>query len=77
MNIFTLEKLEKLAKDRKDGIYSYGGYPYIVLDNHPKFCSEFGTIEEIHGSFTTTVWEGESHKLNQRMKKLYKLMKKI
>lgn len=69
--------LEKGNKKTKDGVYSYEGYPYAVINNKVRFVGDFNKIYEISFGFCVIIWSSQEHwKTKTKIKELFKTIKK-
>lgn len=71
INRDELYELHKISKDKKDGVWSKNGKPYIVLSGNLEFIGNHSVIYAVHGHFVTEVWSGESYKMKKKMKDIY------
>lgn len=63
------------AKTRKDGVYSYQGFLYVVKNNSfVAYADYFGTISSIHGVFHFEIGKVERY---DRKKTLQEYLKKL
>lgn len=66
-------KLIEKAKIRKDGVYSYSGFLYVVKKNNfIAYSDYFGNISTVHGVFHHSIGKVESY---NRRKKLLEILK--
>lgn len=74
MKIQTIYEIDEKAKTKKDGIYSYKGFKYIVVNSRFKAYCDFKTVYEIFAGLTVKI--GEIDEIYNVTKELNKLLKK-
>jgi hypothetical protein len=67
--------LEEKAKTKKDGVYSWHGYMYVVKNNRfIAYADNYGECFSCHGAFTVSIGKIEKH---DRKKKLTEYLEKL
>lgn len=69
MEVSIMNILKEKAKTRKDGIYSYKGYMWVVRNNKfVAFADRFGNCYEVFGSFNVYMGKVKSYERKDRLK---------
>lgn len=69
MKVSIMNILKEKAKTRKDGIYSYKGYMWVVRNNKfVAFADRLGNCYEVFGSFTVSMGKVKSYERKDRLK---------
>lgn len=63
--------IEKANKKTKDGIYSYQGYPYVVIKARLRFVGDFDKILEVCYGFAVIIGKCEPREVNTKIKELF------
>jgi len=72
MKIEDHNKIIEKAKTRKDGIYVFKGYDYVVKNNNfVGYSDHFGNIFQIQYSFHVTIGKIESYNRKLELKRLF------
>jgi len=70
--------LVEKAKSKKDGVYSYRGYLYVVKNNNFKaFASPYGILYAVIGSFTTQIGFCQRHDSRTKLLQYLNRIKKM
>jgi hypothetical protein len=57
----------------KDGVYSYEGHPYAVIEGRLRFVGDFNKIYEITCGFCVIIWQSQERwKVKSKIKELFK-----
>jgi len=68
MTIDERNTLIEKAKTRKDGVYSYRTYLYVVKNNNLiGFSDYFGDCYSCHGAFNFTIGKCEKYERKQKL----------
>ncbi len=68
MTIDEIKLLEKKAKIRKDGVYSFRGYLWVVKDNKfVAFADDFGNCYQRSGAFNVLIGTVDTHERKQKL----------
>lgn len=63
---------ERASKKEKDGVYTYKGYPYAVINKRLKLIGDFNQILQMSYGFAVIIKRCDSYKLASELKKIFK-----
>ncbi len=63
--------INRASKKNKDGVYSYEGHPYAIVNGKLRFVGDFNKILELSQGFAVIIGLCEPYQLKIKIKELF------